>query len=109
MPPPPHHHRLPLPPLPGKCEFKDGYILHYTYGLDFDETGESIYGKLDENGRIILGTYRFDKREFTVRYPTMDTVKSLDHPKIKEESPLSYKQVEMIREAIPSLKVTTNK
>ncbi|UPR04435.1 hypothetical protein HOP50_16g77760 [Chloropicon primus] len=91
------------------CQLKDGYILHYTYGVDYDENGESIYGKLDENGRIVLGKYRFDKREYAVHYPTLQTVKLLEHPRIKKEAPLSYRQVEMIREAIPWMKVTTNK
>ncbi|WZN64200.1 hydroxyproline O-arabinosyltransferase [Chloropicon roscoffensis] len=92
------------------CALKDGHILHFTYGIDFDEAGESIYGKTDENGRIVLGTYRFDKREFTIHYPTLDTVKLLDHPTIKKESPLSYRQVEMIREAIAAgMRVTTNR
>ena len=81
-------------------------MLHFTYGVDYDEKGEMIYGKLGDDGRIILGTYRFDKREFAVKYPTLETVKLLDHPRIKEESPLSYRQVEMIREAIPNLTVT---
>ena len=92
-----------------KCELKDGYVLHYTYGVDYDENGESIYGKVDEDGKIVLGTYRFDKREYSVKYPTLGTVKLLEHPKIKAESPLSYKQVEMIREAIHSMRITTNR
>ena len=91
------------------CELKNAYVLHYTFGVNLDADGNELYGKLDENGRLILGPYRFDKREFTMHYPTLEEVKTFDHPKIKKESPLTYRLVEMIREAIPHMTVTTNK
>lgn len=36
----------------------DAYILHYTYGIDFDEEGKFTPGK--------VGAFHFDKRDFTV-------------------------------------------
>lgn len=92
-----------------KCGMKDGFILHYTYGVDFDDDGESIYGKQDEHGRIVLGTWRFDKREFTQKYPTLETVPLPSHPNIKENHPLTYTLVEMIRDAIPDMKDTARR
>ncbi len=76
--------------------------------MDFDDEGESIYGKVDEKGKVVLGTWRFDKREFATVYPRLDTVPLPTHPKIKKEHPLTYRLVEMIRDAIPTMITTTN-
>eukprot|EP00884_Botryococcus_braunii_P011357 jgi/Botrbrau1/20221/Bobra.31_1s0018.1 len=39
------------------------YIIHYTYGCDYDKNGMLRYGKAQRGG------YRFDKRDYTPVYP----------------------------------------
>ncbi|GAB4839459.1 Hydroxyproline O-arabinosyltransferase rdn2 [Ancistrocladus abbreviatus] len=41
---------------PWDLETKDKFILHYTYGCDYNMTGELTYGK--------IGEWRFDKRSY---------------------------------------------
>ncbi|KAG6548902.1 hypothetical protein Mapa_009665 [Marchantia paleacea] len=42
---------------PWDTEIGDKYIIHYTYGCDYNMKGELTYGK--------IGEWRFDKRSFT--------------------------------------------
>mmetsp|Transcript_8157 Transcript_8157/g.20989 ORF Transcript_8157/g.20989 Transcript_8157/m.20989 type:complete len:151 (+) Transcript_8157:268-720(+) len=83
----------------GKCHTLDGFILHYTYGIDFDAHGESTPGK--------MGAWRFDKRSFVAKYPTLAAVPMPTHENIRREYPLTYELVRMIREAIPYLRDAT--
>jgi hypothetical protein len=43
---------------------KDAYIIHYTYGFDFNDQGEFTPGK--------IGSWHWDKRDFIERYPPKD-------------------------------------
>lgn len=40
---------------------KDAYMIHYTYGFDFDENGEFTPGE--------VGVWHWDKRDFMKKYP----------------------------------------
>ncbi len=47
--------------LQSKTNGKDAFLLHYTYGNDFDLEGNFTPGK--------VGPWHFDKRDFTARTP----------------------------------------
>lgn len=51
------------PPWDAELEIRGelAYILHYTYGNDYDESGKMTYGK--------VGHWHFDKRDFSAGYP----------------------------------------
>ncbi|KAJ1258281.1 hypothetical protein BS78_10G063300 [Paspalum vaginatum] len=46
---------------PWDLEVRDAFIIHYTYGCDFDMKGKLMYGK--------IGEWRFDKRSYTQKPP----------------------------------------
>lgn len=46
---------------PWDLEVGDAFIIHYTYGCDFDMKGKLMYGK--------IGEWRFDKRTYTQKPP----------------------------------------
>ncbi|XP_074582835.1 hydroxyproline O-arabinosyltransferase 1-like [Curcuma longa] len=46
---------------PWDVEVGDKYIIHYTYGCDYNMKGELTYGK--------IGEWRFDKRSYTSKPP----------------------------------------
>ncbi|XP_047075425.1 hydroxyproline O-arabinosyltransferase 1-like [Lolium rigidum] len=46
---------------PWDLEIGDSYIIHYTYGCDYDMKGELTYG--------IIGEWRFDKRSYENKPP----------------------------------------
>ncbi|CAM6044368.1 unnamed protein product [Sphagnum compactum] len=46
---------------PWDTELGDKYIIHYTYGCDYDKKGKLTYGK--------TGEWHFDKRSFTLGAP----------------------------------------
>ncbi|AQL01618.1 Hydroxyproline O-arabinosyltransferase 1-like [Zea mays] len=46
---------------PWDLEVGDSFIIHYTYGCDYDMTGKLTYGK--------IGEWRFDKRSYTDKPP----------------------------------------
>ena len=43
---------------------KDAYIIHFTYGDDFNENGVFTPGK--------IGAWHFDKRDYTVKVPPLN-------------------------------------
>lgn len=43
---------------------KDAYIIHFTYGNDFNESGKFTPGK--------VGFWHWDKRDYTDKYPPMN-------------------------------------
>ncbi|KAK3256274.1 hypothetical protein CYMTET_34583 [Cymbomonas tetramitiformis] len=65
---------------------KDAYMIHYTYGNDFDLNGKFTPGK--------FGQWRFDKRQYMTRAPQ----KNLQMPP-KGTNPVVVKLVEMINDA----------
>ena len=68
----------------------DFYILHYTYGCDYDEQGVFTPGK--------VGKWRFDKRRFSGRYPPKT------YPPAPAKVPeLTRKLVEIVMEAANAL------
>ncbi|WOG87762.1 hypothetical protein DCAR_0206993 [Daucus carota subsp. sativus] len=46
---------------PWDTEIGNKYIIHYTYGCDYDLKGKLTYGK--------IGEWRFDKRSYTTSWP----------------------------------------
>jgi hypothetical protein len=46
---------------PWDTELGDKYIIHYTYGCDYNMQGKLTYGT--------IGEWRFDKRSFTTGAP----------------------------------------
>lgn len=75
------------------CPKRRAFILHYTYGFDFDETGEFTPGKIGK-------AWHFDKRQNQQRRPACSNFleESLP-PGMKEKHPLSWRFAEMMLEA----------
>jgi len=46
---------------PWDLEVGDAFIIHYTYGCDYDKEGKLTYAK--------IGAWRFDKRQYTEKPP----------------------------------------
>ena len=75
------------------CPKRRAYILHYTYGFDFDETGEYTPGKVGKG-------WHFDKREVRNRHPSCARFQESSLPPgMKDKSPLSWHFAEMMLEA----------
>ena len=70
---------------------KKGYILHYTYGQDFNEKGQFTPGK--------VGKWHWDKRDFTWKKPPRE---GFEMPP-EGTHPLTIKLMEMINEGIRSI------
>ena len=70
---------------------KKGYILHYTYGQDFNEKGQFTPGK--------IGHWHWDKRDFTWKKPPKEGFEM--PPKGTHE--LTIKLMEMINDGIRSI------
>jgi hypothetical protein len=54
------------PPFDGSFTTRDGkeaYIIHYTYGNDYDPSGKMSYGQ------GVSPFFHWDKRDFTFEYP----------------------------------------
>ena len=66
---------------------QDAYILHYTYGNDYDERGKMTYGK--------IGHWHFDKRDFSARYPP----KNIPQLPSNIKSPVLRRLIDSINEA----------
>ena len=70
---------------------KKGYILHYTYGQDFNEKGKFTPGK--------VGKWHWDKRDFTWKKPPKE---GFEMPP-EGTHPLTIKLMEMINDGIRSI------
>ena len=79
------------------CPERKAKILHYTYGFDFDKTGEYTPGKFGE-------AWRFDKRAFQSKNPKASRFEPSKLPAgMREKHPLSYRFAEMMYEACTSI------
>eukprot|EP00898_Chlorokybus_atmophyticus_P005590 jgi/Chlat1/6031/Chrsp4S00489 len=87
-----HHdlHPLLAAQPPWDRESGDFYILHYTYGCDYDLQGSFTPGK--------IGQWRFDKRAFSSSWPPKNYTKP---PKGVPE--LTVRLIDMINEATANL------
>ena len=87
-----HHKLYPnfMAQPPWDKAISDFYILHYTYGCDYNEKGVFTPGK--------VGAWRFDKRRFSGRYPPK-TYPPFP-PKVPE---LTRKLVDIVMEAANAL------
>jgi hypothetical protein len=88
-----HKEMMLQPPWDGefKIQGKQAYIVHYTYGQDFDRRGRMTPGK--------VGEWHFDKRDFSQRAP-----KKGDITKPPEgATPVVKRLIEMIEEAMDAI------
>ena len=68
---------------------KDAYMIHYTYGDDFDENGRFTPGK--------RGSWHFDKRDYMAQAPRKI------QPPPKGANKVVHKLIEMINTAIDEI------
>ena len=68
---------------------KDAYLIHYTYGDDFDDNGRFTPGK--------VGTWHWDKRDYMARAPEKIS------PPPKGANKVAHKLIEMINDAIDEI------
>jgi len=81
------------PPQEPPCKERKAYIIHYTYGMDYDREGKFTPGK--------IGTgWRFDKRQYMGGYPPKAL--PMPMPSVNATNPLVYKFMGMMKEAIDS-------
>ena len=45
-----------------RAQGEECYIVHFTYGMDYDRTGRMVHGK--------KGDWHWDKRDYTIRLPS---------------------------------------
>jgi len=78
---------------PWDTEFKlggmDAYMIHYTYGDDFDDSGRFTPGK--------VGSWHFDKRDYMAKAPEKQTPPPLAANKVV------HKLIEMLNTAIDEI------
>lgn len=72
-----------------KINGKDAYLIHYTYGDDFDDGGRFTPGK--------VGSWHFDKRDYTARAPGKIP------PPPKGANPVVHKLIQMINDAVDEI------
>lgn len=77
---------------PWDTEIGDKFIIHYTYGCDYDMEGKLTYGK--------IGEWRFDKRSFDTMYPPRNL--PLPPPGVPESVVTLVKMVNEATENIPN-------
>ncbi|GMJ07738.1 hydroxyproline O-arabinosylatransferase 1 [Hibiscus trionum] len=77
---------------PWDTEIGDKFIIHYTYGCDYDLKGELTYGK--------IGEWRFDKRSYTTTVPPRNL--SLPPPGVPESVVTLVKMVNEATSNIPN-------
>lgn len=77
---------------PWDTEIGNKYIIHYTYGCDFDMQGKLTYGK--------LGEWRFDKRTYLHVYPPRNL--PMPPPGVPESVVTLVKMVNEATENIPN-------
>ncbi|BDA42463.1 H7M6 Hydroxyproline O-arabinosyltransferase PLENTY [Coccomyxa sp. Obi] len=85
------------PPFDGSFTSREGkksYIIHYTYGNDYDEAGKMMYGK------GVSQYYHWDKRDYTYEYPPGNF--PLPPPEVEDETVRTL--IMCINEAIAALK-----
>ena len=63
------------------------YILHFTYGNDYDQAGQMTYGK--------VGHWHFDKRDYSGQYPP----KNISQLPANIDSPALRRLIDSINEA----------
>lgn len=72
-----------------KLQGKDAYMIHYTYGDDFDESGRFTPGK--------VGAWHFDKRDYMVKAPEKLA------PPPRGANAVVHKLIDMINTAIDEI------
>jgi len=77
---------------PWDTEIGEKFIIHYTYGCDYDMQGKLTYGK--------IGEWRFDKRSHTDAYPPKNL--PLPPPGVPESVVTLVKMVNEASENIPN-------
>ncbi|KAF7815648.1 hydroxyproline O-arabinosyltransferase 3-like isoform X1 [Senna tora] len=82
---------------PWDLEIGEKFIIHYTYGCDYNLKGELTYGK--------IGEWRFDKRSYLLGPPPKNL--SLPPPKVPESvtcvDHLQVRLVKMVNEATANI------
>ncbi|CAN4076894.1 unnamed protein product [Withania somnifera] len=77
---------------PWDTEIGKAFIIHYTYGCDYDMKGKMTYGK--------IGEWRFDKRSYDVTWPMKNL--SLPPPGVPESVVTLVKMVNEATANIPN-------